>query len=252
MHQQMSPQIEGSKIYDRIKQFMASQETNKLESYLDAGIPPEVQVIVSQQCKRKLQSMSLRGNIDHIVKTVYDLENEWKLRSLAETMDVIGDIPKIAIGTELRSNIETGQFNNTSIDNLINDILKLPNFELVNEGEDEVTNKDSEAQLLREYRNIKSEVVQKCRTLRYTKDQLNRLDQQLEPVNNLKATIESQDVTLSQYFREFKTELDITLKETAESIENAIKCADNNPDLAKTLVQELGLLEDIKISRTIE
>lgn len=240
----MSLQSE-SQMYERIRAFIGSQETSTVDTYLDDSVPMEVRALVSKQCKRKLQSMSLKGRTDHIVKTVYDLENEWKLRSLAEMMDVIGDIPRNAIGSELRYTIETSQLNNTPIDNLINDILKLPSFELANEDEEEEDGKDDDNQLLREYRNIKSEVIKKCRALRYTKDQLNILDQQLEPVNNLKLSINAQqDMSLQEYFRNFKAELDTTLKETAQSIEDAIKRADTNPDLVKTLRKELDILNE--------
>ncbi|KAL3238166.1 Nkp1p [Nakaseomyces bracarensis] len=241
----MSLPFGESRTYEKIRSYIASQDATRIEDYLE-DVPSEVQTLIDRQCNRKLQSLSLKGKSDHLVKTVYDLENDWKLRSLAEMMDIIGDIPRNAIGTELRYNIENQELSNTHVDNLVEDILKLPNFELVNSDE---SNNENESQLLREYSNIKSDVIKKCQALRYTQEKLSLLDLRLEPVNNLKAVIQangtgtsSGNESLSEYFSNYKTELDETLKELSHTLEDALKRADDDPELANILFQELNLI----------
>ena len=51
-------------------------------------------------------------------------------------MDLIGDIPKYSLGSELRTRVD-GEPQSTSIERLIEDVLKLPQMEVAAEEEEE-------------------------------------------------------------------------------------------------------------------
>ena len=85
-------------MYADITGFIEQQqrELTNINEYLDDSdaVPVEVQELVELGYRNKLRSKTRTTATDLLVKNVYELENEWKLRTMTEMMDIIGDIPK--------------------------------------------------------------------------------------------------------------------------------------------------------------
>ncbi|KAJ9569517.1 hypothetical protein LTX96_0004046 [Nakaseomyces glabratus] len=228
----MDISVPESQVYADITGFIGQQqrELTNINEYLDDSdaVPIEVQELVELGYRNKLRSKTRTTATDLLVKNVYELENEWKLRTMTEMMDIIGDIPKHSIGSELRESIEdpAGHSHNAAIDDLIEDILKLPLLQLADTAHED----DDNAQLLREYRNLKNDVINKCNEIVASRQELRDMDINLEPVRSLlKAIPHSSEGDIRQYFIDYQGQLESVVKELSLVVEEAYKQSENDP-----------------------
>ncbi|QHS72574.1 Nkp1p [Saccharomyces paradoxus] len=233
--------------YNSISEFIENDLTTFLsnDDYLMddlAGeLPNEVCRLLKAQVIEKRNDALSRGKQDLLSKEIYDNESELRSSQLQQIMDLIGDIPKYSLGSELRSRVE-GEPQSTSIERLIEDVLKLPQMEVVDEEELEVEN---DLKVLNEYSNLRKDLILKCQAIQIGETKLSDILSQINSINSLITSIKdaSEDDDVSEYFATYSGKLVVALEEMKLLLEEAVKTSDSSPGKRKKIKDILSELK---------
>lgn len=197
---------------------------------------------VRDECARRSQLSDLQGQIpsavlkglktkineedqlnvikqDAVCKRIYDLESEWRKSKIKEITELIGDIPKYSIGTQIQDT-DSG----ISIDKLVEDVSKLPNMGMFNPGADEA---DKSSKVLTEYTNLREDLIEKCQAITLGKQTVLDLENQARMIRYLiNSTVEEN----SEYFETYHSKVSNSLEELRLLLEEAIKSSDSQPE----------------------
>lgn len=176
---------------------------------------------------------------DAICKQIYDKEAQWRVKQIKEVMDIIGDIPKYSIGSEIRSNdLDAG----ISIEKLIEDVMKLPNIGMV--GSDHET-EGRDFKVLKEYTNLRNEMITKCQAIRFGTSKLQEIEYQVRTIKVLVDSISGDSVNdggVLEYLATYHDKVISGLLELKYLLEESIKRSDSHPDERLKLKQVLEYL----------
>ncbi|CAI1886049.1 hypothetical protein SEUBUCD646_0B04910 [Saccharomyces eubayanus] len=193
-------------------------------------IPNEVTRLLKAVVIEKRKDALSRGKQDVLTKEIYDNESELRIRQTQQVMDLIGDIPKYSLGSELRSRVGS-EPQSTSIATLIEDVLKLPQMEVATEGELEAET-ENDLKILNEYSNLRRDLILRCQAIQIGESTLSEIVTQVSSidslVNSIKETTDDDDV--SEYFATYNGKLVAALEEMKLLLEEAIKTFDTSPE----------------------
>ncbi|CAI4038244.1 hypothetical protein SMKI_04G5860 [Saccharomyces mikatae IFO 1815] len=226
-------------VENELSAFLSSD--NYLMDDLSGEIPNEVCRLLKAQVIEKRKDGLSRGKQDLLSKEIYDNESELRARQSQQIMDLIGDIPKYSLGSELRSRVE-GESRSTSIERLIEDVLELPQMEIIHEEESEPENN---LKILNEYSNLRKDLILKCQAIQIGERKLSEILSQVNSINSLINSIKetSEDNDVSEYFATYNEKLVVALEEMKLLLEEAIKTSDTSPEKRKKIK---GILSELK------
>ncbi|EJS42245.1 nkp1p [Saccharomyces arboricola H-6] len=236
--------------YDSISKFIEDELSAFLSSddYLmddfSGEIPNEVSRLLKAQVIEKRRDTLSRGKQDLLSKEIYDNESELRIRQSQQIMDLIGDIPKYSLGSELRNRFE-GEPQSTSIKRLIEDVLKLPQMEVANEEEEEEPETANDLKILNEYCNLRRDLILKCQAIQIGESKISEIMSQVSSVESLITSIKetSEDDDVSKYFATYNGKLVAALEEMKLLLEEAIKTSDSSPGKRQKIKD---ILSDLK------
>lgn len=208
-------------IADFIRSELTRQSTKEIED-LNGQVPFEVSSALKAELQRKNSDRFKVSKQDALCKQVYDLEREWRKNQIREVIELIGEIPRYSIGTEIRE-----KDHGISIDKLIDDVLKLPNMAVAEEGHEAP---ETDYKLLNEYTNLRSQLVNKCNAIKLGKSKLQEKEYQAELINSLLDAIkESATPDVSNYFETYHKKVFAALQDSRYLLEDAIKSSGSDP-----------------------
>ncbi|QLL30663.1 hypothetical protein HG536_0A04790 [Torulaspora globosa] len=217
-------------IADFIRNELARQSTSKIDD-LDGQVPFEVLSALKADLQRRNSERFQITKQDALCKQVYDLEREWRKKQIKEVIELIGEIPRYSIGTEIKEK-EHG----VSIDKLIEDVLKLPNMAVAEESQEAP---ETDFRLLNEYTNLRNELIKKCNAIKLGELKLQEKEYQAKLINSLLDAInESTTPDVSEYFETYHKRVFAGLQDSRYLLEDAIKSHGSDPE-KRTKLQEL-------------
>ncbi|CAI4056277.1 hypothetical protein N7582_000569 [Saccharomyces uvarum] len=224
--------------YNTISKFIDGELSAFLSSddYLmdDFGgeIPNEVTRLLKAEVIEKRKDALSRGKQDLLSKEIYDNESELRIRQTQQVMDLIGDIPKYSLGSELRTRVD-GEPQSTSIERLIEDVLKLPQMEVAAEEEEEEEEEgENDLKILNEYSNLRRDLILRCQAIQIGESTLSEILTQVSSIDSLITSIKetTDDDNVSEYFATYNGKLVAALEEMKLLLEEAIKTFDTSPE----------------------
>ncbi|CAI4059100.1 Nkp1p SKDI_04G5940 [Saccharomyces kudriavzevii IFO 1802] len=233
--------------YNAISKFIGNKISDFLSSddYLmddfSGEIPNEVSRLLKTQAIERRKDILSRGKQDLLSKEIYDNESELRIRQSQQIMDLIGDIPKYSLGSELRIRVD-GEPQSTSIERLIEDVLQLPQMEVVDEEESETEN---DFKILKEYSNLRRDLILKCQAIQVGESKLSEIMNQVNSIGSLITSIRetSENDDVDEYFATFNGRLVSALEEMKLLLEEAIKTSDASPGKRQKLRDILSELK---------
>lgn len=233
--------------YNSISNFIENELTALLSSDdylmddLAGELPNEVCRLLKAQIIEKRKDAMSRGKQDLLSKEIYDNESELRASQSQQIMELVGDIPKYSLGSELRNRVE-GEPQSTSIERLIEDVLKLPQMEVADEEEVEVEN---DLKVLSEYSNLRKDLILKCQALQIGESKLSDILSQTNSINSLTTSIKeaSEDDDISEYFATYNGKLVVALEEMKLLLEEAVKTFGNSPEKREKIKKILSELK---------
>lgn len=229
-------------MYEEIDKFLRNEATIHLNSSiddLDGEIPKDVCEAL-QAVFDSIKSENFKiSKQDALCKRVYDLETAWKWRQFKDVMDMIGDIPRYSVGTELKDDKFNDSASGVSIDKLLEDISKLPKMGMASSDYD-MEGRDSE--VLNEYNNLRKELISKSKAIKFGSIRVREMENQVRTTNVLLESIrESKNANndISGYFLTYHEKLESSLGELSYLLEEAIKAADTSHESRLKLLKIL-------------
>lgn len=221
-------------MYQEIVDYTRDETSKQLNSEIgDLGgqVPVEVTKALNAELRKRTSERFTTVRQDAVCKQVYDLEREWRKKQIREIIELIGDIPKYSIGTEIRE-----QGNGTSVDKLIENVLKLPIMDVANE-EREIA--ETAFKILTEYTNLRMELVRKCEAIRLGELRLQERQQQVTMIESLFNAIDECGVSdVQEYFTTYKGKVSNGLQDASLQLEDAVKSAESN-SVKRSRLQEI-------------
>ncbi|QLQ78231.1 hypothetical protein HG537_0A04780 [Torulaspora globosa] len=202
-------------IADFIKDEFTRQSNCEIDD-LDGQVPLEVLNALKAALQKRNSERFKVTKHDALCKQVYELEREWRKRQIREVIELIGEIPRYAIGTEIRD-----KDHGVSIDKLIDDVLKLPNMAVAEEGHE---TPETDFKVLNEYTNLRNELIKKCNAIKLGESNLQEKEYQAKLINSLLDAIkESTTSDVSNYFEAYHKRVFTALQDSKYLLEDAIK-----------------------------
>ncbi|CAI4057484.1 hypothetical protein SUVZ_02G4970 [Saccharomyces uvarum] len=210
-------------------------------------IPNEVTRLLKAEVIEKRKDALSRGKQDLLSKEIYDNESELRIRQTQQVMDLIGDIPKYSLGSELRSRVSS-EPQSTSIERLIEDVLKLPQMEVAAEEEGELeteTETENDLKILNEYSNLRRDLILRCQAIQIGESTLSEIMTQVSSIDSLTTSIKetTDDDNVSEYFATYNGRLVAALEEMKLLLEEAIKTFDTSPEKIQKIKKILSELK---------
>ncbi|EDO18172.1 hypothetical protein Kpol_543p1 [Vanderwaltozyma polyspora DSM 70294] len=241
--------MEIQPLYESITEFVQEKaKTYKQQSIesLDGEIPQSIINLLRQELQEIHSKQLSKSKLDHLSKQVYDIEFQWKKDQVKNIIELIGDVPKYSLGSEIINN-DLDNSGGVSLEKLMEDVLKLPKMAIA----DDENNTENEAMILTEYNNLKDELTKKSKIIQYGENELKVMKVELKELENLFKSIrefsnvsnnESDDHDVTGYMKSYNEKLESSLKEMQYLLEESIKTSTNSPERRKQLQE---LLEEI-------
>ncbi|QLG72706.1 hypothetical protein HG535_0D04140 [Zygotorulaspora mrakii] len=168
---------------------------------------------------------------DAICKQVVDFESDWRREQLNLISDLIGDIPRYSIGTELRGDDDDSNDPGLSLEKLMQDIGNLPRIGIASSNSI-ADNQERDVRILNEYSNLRKELVNKCHAIAFGNTKIEETENKLNKIRHLLESIEEKlDPTenITDFFARYDGEIRLNLEEFTFLLEDAIKRSDTSP-----------------------
>lgn len=221
-------------MYQKIVDFIRSESVRQsnLEIDLDGEVPIEVVKSLKAELRKKHDLQFKVTKQDAVSKQVYDIERESRKNQIREVIELIGEIPRYSIGTEIKE-----KDNGISLDKLIADVIKLPNMRVADE---DLEAADTDFKVLKEYTNLRNELIRKCTAIKLAESQLQEKQYQAKVIESLfHAISESTTSEVPTYFESYHEKLSLALQESRYLWEEAVKSQDSNPSKRPKLQQRM-------------
>ena len=202
---------------------------------LNGQVPDDICQLLESELKLRHTNIYSKSKKDLLIKQIYDIELDWKRNQVKQISNLIGDMPKYSIGSELRSSVD--EHNNTSershggisLGHLIEDVIQLPRMAIANEGEGD----EEEFMILHEYNTLKDELVSKCKSIRIAEAKFKNIKLDVTSLEVLFDSIrayckDNNDIDISTYLNSYHENLISSLKELEYLLEEAVKSSNTS------------------------
>lgn len=236
-------------MHDDIVEFIKSgAHLHSVEPLDDLGgqVPPECLESLQAAFDAKRSEIYRLTKQDAISRRVSSMEADWRRQQMSVVAELIGDIPRYAIGTELRGDGDDNMDPGLSLERLLSDIEKLPRIGMANS----ISDSNSEAEernikVLNEYSNLRKELILKSKAIKLGTRKLKESDNQLSKIRYLLESIrEKQHSTgdVIEYFTTYDDQLRANLEELRNLLEEAIKRSDDSAEKRLELQEILKMV----------